>query len=638
MKPCLIGISGLPEGVRYEVDLNSLTIGREATNQICLPDPLVSRQHCLIERRGLIFLLRDLDSSNGTLVNGIPVRERVLAHGDQIRVGDSLLLFLTAESQSEPEPGIVQIDEGFISGSPTIELRREEIIYHRPEAIGQTQAGRLAHVLGVLFRVTRELHAVQSYQRLQQRLLELIFELTPADMAVIAFAGDGKADLATFWGMNRELQEQRPLRISRTVLDRVITKGVAILCNNVTSSRDFHGAASLSLEQISGFLAVPLVIHQWIHGVIFLGSRRPEGCFDENHLQMIATIANMAAPVLASARRIEALELEAERLRAELSRGNVLIGESQAMREIGQLITKVAPSDSTVLVLGESGTGKEMVAQAIHRLSSRASRPFVAINCAGLNENLLESDLFGHERGSFSGAVAQKKGRFEIADGGTVFLDEMGELPMSLQARLLRVLQTREFERVGGTRPIRSDIRLIAATNRNLEESVRSGAFRLDLFYRLNVVTLTLPPLRARRNDIPLLAHYFALKYAERCKREVKGLTRNAVRMLMKYDWPGNVRELENAIERAVVMGSTDMIQPEDLPESLLDSTVDAEEQVGLHLAAKEAKKQMILQTLKQTGGNFTEAARLLGIHPNNLHRLVRTLGLRSLLKEQAAI
>ena len=228
------------------------------------------------------------------------------------------------------------------------------------------------------------------------------------------------------------------------------------------------------------------------------------------------------------------------------------------MRSLYRQIGRVAPSDSTVLITGESGTGKELVARAIHSNSPRAERPFVAINCAAITETLLESELFGHERGAFTGAIAQKKGRLETADGGTVLLDEIGELSPALQAKLLRVLQEREFERVGGTRSIAVDFRLVAATNRDLEQAIAAGTFRRDLYYRLNVVSLAVPPLRERPEDIPLLANHFARRHAANMKRRVTGVSPEALACLMAYDWPGNVRELENAIERAVVLGSTD--------------------------------------------------------------------------------
>jgi len=311
-----------------------------------------------------------------------------------------------------------------------------------------------------------------------------------------------------------------------------------------------------------------------------------------------------------------------------------MVGESSRMRDVYQFVSKVAIADSTVLIRGESGTGKELVARAIYRNSKRDNRPFVAINCAALPEALLESELFGHERGAFTGAIAQKKGKIEIADGGTLFLDEISELEIHLQAKLLRVLQEREFERVGGTRPIKVDIRLIAASNRNLDEAVKENRFRQDLFFRLNVLTVTLPPLRDRREDIPLLATYFTQKYSRALNRSVVGISREALALLKQYDWPGNVRELQNALERAVVLGTSDHIRPEDLPESLVETNKPERKSVlGYHDAVNRVKRQVIINAIEEAGGNFVEAAKLLDLHPNYLHRLVRNMDLRKELK-----
>jgi Nif-specific regulatory protein len=301
-------------------------------------------------------------------------------------------------------------------------------------------------------------------------------------------------------------------------------------------------------------------------------------------------------------------------------------------------VSKVAPTDSTVLIRGESGTGKELVARAIHRNSPRAGMPFLAINCAALTETLLESELFGHEKGAFTGAFAQKRGKLELADRGTVFLDEVGEMPLACQSRLLRLIQEREFERVGGTRQIRTDIRLIAATNRDLEAAIERGTFRKDLYYRLNVVSLTMPPLRDRREDIPLLASHFVAKHGKRAGRRVTGIALEALACLKAHDWPGNVRDLENAIERAVVLGSTDLILAEDLPETVLEAAPQGAGPIGgYHETVRNEKTRVILAALDQAEGSFTEAAKLLGIHPNYLHRLVRNLNLREAIKNAAS-
>jgi Nif-specific regulatory protein len=333
------------------------------------------------------------------------------------------------------------------------------------------------------------------------------------------------------------------------------------------------------------------------------------------------------------------LEGENQRLQNEIVLSHNIVGESQRIRSVLNFIAKVAPTDSTVLIRGESGTGKELAARAIHLNSPRAAKPFVAINCAALTETLLESELFGHEKGAFTGATSQKRGKFEVADGGTIFLDEMGEMSMVLQAKLLRVLQEQEFERVGGTRPIKVDVRLIAATNRDLEAMIKQGTFRQDLYYRLNVVSLVMPPLRERREDIPLLANYFATKYSQKCKRQIRGISPEARACLKIYDWPGNVRELENAVERAVVLGSSDLIRPEDLPEVVLESEPEGAVSINAaigsyHETIIETKKQLILNAVEQADGNITEAAKLLGVQGNYLHRLISNLNLRSALKK----
>ena len=301
------------------------------------------------------------------------------------------------------------------------------------------------------------------------------------------------------------------------------------------------------------------------------------------------------------------------------------------MRAVYELVRRVAPSDSTVLICGESGTGKELVARAIHRNSPRANRPFVAINCAGLSETLLESELFGHEKGAFTGATIRKQGKLEVAEGGTLFLDEVSEMPAVIQPKLLRCLQEREFERVGGTATIKADIRVIAATNKSLPEMVEAGTFRSDLYYRLNVVPLTMPPLRDRRDDIPALASHFIAKASQKCGSRIKQLSPEARSLLMTYDWPGNVRELENAIERAMVLGSADAILADDLPEAVLETgSAGVAGSAKYNDALREFKRQLVVQALRQGNGNYLEAAQVLGLHPNSLLRLIRNLGLKA--------
>jgi Nif-specific regulatory protein len=332
---------------------------------------------------------------------------------------------------------------------------------------------------------------------------------------------------------------------------------------------------------------------------------------------------------------MEWLEDETERLRADLELQHDMIGQSQPMQDVYQLISRVTQTDATVLIDGESGTGKELAARAIHQNSSRSSYPFVAINCAAISETLLESELFGHEKGSFTGAIAQKKGKLEIADKGTLFLDEVGDLAPQLQTKILRFLQEKEFERVGGTQPIKVDIRLIAATNRDLEGAIKDGQFREDLYYRLNVVSLSMPPLRTRRDDIALLTQSFISRLNGRGGRVVKGISKEALRLLQEHDWPGNVRELRNVIERAMVLGTEERIVPEDFPETIMGSPQSPPSPSEFHAAVRHAKQELILKAISSANGNVTEAARLLALQPTYLHRLIRNLDLRQEIKKR---
>jgi transcriptional regulator with PAS, ATPase and Fis domain len=312
-----------------------------------------------------------------------------------------------------------------------------------------------------------------------------------------------------------------------------------------------------------------------------------------------------------------------------------MIGDSPRMRDIYRFIAKVAATDTVVLILGESGTGKELAARALHCQSPRADAPFLALNCAVLTENLLESELFGHEKGAFTGAVAQKKGKIELAAGGTLFLDEIGELNPLVQAKLLRVLQERKFERVGGNRSIDADVRVIAATNRDLADASDKGLFRWDLYYRLNVISLMMPALREHREDIPALAKHFIAQHREKAGRRVAGLSAGARACLMSYNWPGNVRELENVIQHALVLGSADVIMTEDLPERVTQAE-SPRTATNFRQALREAKRNIVTTAIRKAGGDMNQAARSLGIHSTNLYRLIRVLDLKSELGEGA--
>jgi two-component system NtrC family response regulator len=326
--------------------------------------------------------------------------------------------------------------------------------------------------------------------------------------------------------------------------------------------------------------------------------------------------------------RLVAENRELREALAERHRVEGIIGDSGRMQEVLSLVRRVAPSDATVLIRGESGTGKELIARALHYASPRAAGPLIKVNCAALAESLLEAELFGHERGAFTGAVASRKGRFELADGGSIFLDEIGDLPPHLQVKLLRVLQEREFERVGSSRPIKVDVRLLAATHRDLEALVREGRFREDLYYRINVVTIVLPPLRERREDLPPLIEHFLRGFAGKNGKTVRGLTREAREALLRYDYPGNIRELENLIERAVVLTRDDVIGVEDLPLALETPASGSVDEAGLIAAVEGLERRMIREALAKADGTQTRAAELLGISERVLRYKLKKYGL----------
>jgi transcriptional regulator with GAF, ATPase, and Fis domain len=613
------------------------TLGRDATNAVAVADASVSRKHCLLrqEEDGR-FQIKDLASRNGTQVNGVAVKEQWLRHGDQIATGDSVFLFLAEDEDQAVLASRVEFDDS----QPTAEtklIHPREALYLQPDRLLRELPAKsqVARNLNALLKISRIVHAIRGLEELQAQLLDLVFEVVPAGRGAILLAESADQEFNCLYARTREAGQPQLVRVSRTIARQVMKENVAILGVDVAASGHLRDVESLAESEVRSLLCVPLTVFQRVIGCIYLDSTKVANRFQEDHLQLMAAIAGISAVALDNARRTQWLEEENQRLTSEVRQEQSLVGEGARMKEIFQFLARVAPTESTVLIEGESGTGKELAARALHRNSHRGSKPFVAINCAAIPETLLESDLFGHERGAFTGAAVLKKGRLEVADGGVVFLDEIGELAPALQVKLLRVLQEREFERVGGTHSIKVDIRLIAATNRELTEAVRKGQFRQDLYYRLAVVRLTMPPLRERREDIPMLTRHFLQKYAKRSKVKPKPVSREAMSALVHYEWPGNVRELENAIERALVMGSSDAVLLEDLPESLLEQESPAELHEGkYHASVKELKKQLIADAVEQTHGNYVEAAGILGVHANYLHRLIRNLGLKDMLQD----
>jgi transcriptional regulator with GAF, ATPase, and Fis domain len=601
----LVAVRGPLKGCVFPLVEGEFSVGRQASNNLQLEENAVSRKHCIFLRSGPRCSLKDLESRNGTFVNGTPVTEHPLEAGDQIRIGGSIFSYLVeADAQADQS----QLD------SNTRELRLEDSLYlSTDDHTALPPSARALHDLRTLLRMSTLLHSFRGLhdtrsgpaaEVLQNHLTSLLLDLIPAVRAGVFIPGMNPGP----WTPNAEA-------FRRACEERI-----------VVWLEDTDGAGFSAM-------AAPLVVRDEVAAVVYLESGDLKRRFDEGHLQVLTAVAGMAAVAWENATILGWLQEENERLQAELRLEHDMVGVSSKMRDLQRQMAKVAPSNSTVLILGESGTGKELIARALHRNSLRAAGPFVAINCAALTDTLLESELFGHEKGAFTGALAQKKGKLEMAEGGTVFLDEIGELSPLLQAKLLRVLQQREMERVGGNKVIKLDIRILAATNRDLAEAVKKGDFRKDLFYRLNVVSLKAPALRERPEDTLPLAEHFAKKYAAECGRKIAGMAPEARAYLQSYSWPGNVRELENAIERAIVLGSTDTVLAEDLPEQIREAHPAAVSASLYEEAVEAAKRQVVLQAFDQADHDHEKAAQILGLHPNYLHKLIRTMDLKMALK-----
>lgn len=424
----------------------------------------------------------------------------------------------------------------------------------------------------------------------------------------------------------------------------VVKNGKGVLSNDPYNDERFFNAVDRQTGFVThSLMCVPLLLQEKTIGVIQALNTRKTGGFTEEDLLMLATLGELAGATIARTRKFGALRSAGAALQEEAAtRYKLVEGDSSVMQRALQIARTVAQSNTTVLLMSESGTGKEVIARAIHRWSQRASYPFIAVNCVALTQDLLASELFGHEKGAFTGATGQKKGKFESADGGTIFLDEIGDLSMDLQVKLLRVLQDREFQRVGGSRDIRADVRIIAATNRNLKQAISDGSFREDLYYRLNVITISLPPLRDRMEDLEPLVNHFVYRFCREMSRPPITIDDDVMRVLKAYHWPGNVRELQNVVERAVVLSPGGRITTESLPLDILvgntsmpktmsPSVTGNEVDAALPLAeAVEVFKRMRIQmALASTGGNQSQAARLLGVQPPNLSRMLKKMNLK---------
>ncbi|MCL4306544.1 sigma 54-interacting transcriptional regulator [bacterium] len=473
--------------------------------------------------------------------------------------------------------------------------------------------------LQALYDISQVLNTIWDIDSLLERIMDIALQTVAAERGFLVLREEGEGNKLSV-RTARNIAPEAALsvtEISSSIVTGAIESQQGVLTVDAQTDPRFAGAESVIFHQIRAVMAVPFVLRGKIVGAIYLDSRKNREGFTDESLAFLKAFSNLCAIAIENARLMGSLRDENYQLRSEVQRTyqfKEIIGNSPKMQEVFELLNKIIHADISVLLEGESGTGKELVARALHYNGPRRDRAFMAQFCGNLSETLLESELFGHKRGAFTGAVSDKKGLLEIADGGTFFLDEIADIPASIQSKLLRFLQDGEFRRVGDTETRRVNVRVISATNKPLAKEVEKGNFREDLFYRLNVITINMPPLRDRDGDLPVLVRHFLHKYAVKTGTQEKKIMHEAMRMLASYHWPGNVRELENAVERAIVLAGDRDISPEEL---IIPRVIKAP---GGSRSLREHEREYVLRTLEEMGGNKTKTAAALGVSLRWLH------------------
>jgi len=579
-----------PDGSERRVALSRrlTSVGRDAENDVAVADPALPATALHIHFDG-----RDWDAAAhdgvAMTVNGRSRGAWRLGPGDRIRIGATELLFDPAPRAGPPAaPAPAPVVD--------VQLARQALVGFSERLLGATDLARLL-----------------------DELLDALVEVTQADKGFLILLQDGEMTVRAARNVARETIEGAVGRVSDSIVRKVVETGKALVVADALHDSEWSGSTSVVDLKLCSVMCAPLKQKGEVFGVIYLGNDNVVSLFDQRALDLLTVFTAQASLLVQNGLLLDSLRRENVALReaAATRQYGDLVGSGASMREVFRRIEKVASTDISVLVTGETGTGKEVVAREIHRRSPRAGGPFVAVNCGAIPEALLESELFGHVKGAFTGAVASRLGRFQAAAGGTLFLDEIGEMPPGLQVKILRALQERAVTRVGESRPEPVDLRVIAATNKVLEHEIERGSFREDLYYRLNVVSIRLPPLRERGDDVTVIARYFLQQYAREFGARVRGFTPAALVALKKYAWPGNVRELENRVKKAVVLADRALVSAEDLdlsPEVL-------EPTVPLAQATREYQRRYVNEVLERNGGNRTKTAKDLGVDPRTIFR-----------------
>jgi transcriptional regulator with GAF, ATPase, and Fis domain len=600
-----------PDGKTRTVNLlkRITSVGRGVDNDIQLDDPHVPDNALHIMFDGSRYQVGGQGSP--FQVNGKRKDEHVLAANDVIGIGGSELAFAPMPSAAA-EPAIVAARKGDTADPDA----------HTTDVSGV--GSRELDMLRQLTRFSERLIDTYDLDQLLDHLMDEVIALTRADKGFLILMENNELRVKVARNVSRENIEDAVERVSDSIVAKVVRTQKPLIISDALDDPEFKISESVVNLKLLSVMCAPLMHKGQLFGLIYVGNDRLVNRFETRSLDVLTIFAAQASLLLQNAMLVNELKLDNTELRKKLEdqRYGDIIGACVGMKEVFKRIDKIALTDISVLITGETGTGKELIAREIHRRSPRVKGPFVVINCGAIPENLLESELFGHAKGAFTGAVATKQGKFQAAIGGTLFLDEIGEMPPQLQVKLLRALQEKVVYKVGDNRPEPVDIRVVAATNKVLEEEVKRGSFREDLYYRLNVVTLKLPPLRDRGDDLVVLAKYFAAKYAKEFNAKARGFTPAAVIAMRKYSWPGNIRELENRIKKAAVLADKALLGPDDMdlhPENL-------DPIMPLAQAKEEFQKRYINEVLERNNSNRTKTAKDLGVDPRTIFRHLEKL------------
>lgn len=563
------------------------SIGSAGGNDINLEGVSLQDCHAQIIFDGRDFNLSEVDTQGKILINGKKKRRGKLVHNDRLTLGDVELTFsLYDEAATTPSTDN-----------------------------SATEIGGLRK----LYEFSQRLMEVTTVSALLEALMDAVIDVTNADKGFLLLIENDEPTVAVARNLNQQNLSHGVKHLSDSVIERVIQTRRPLIVSDALHDEQFKGSESVMNLKLCSVMCAPLVAQGQLLGILYVGNDNVVNLFEERALDVLSIFAGQASLILQNALVVDSIKNDFEAVKQQLqaNRFGDLIGSCPSMREVFRTVEKVASSDISVLITGDTGTGKELIARAVHQGSTRKNGPIVVVNCGAIPENLIESELFGHVRGAFTGAIATRAGKFQQANGGTLFLDEVGELPLALQVKLLRALQEKVVLKVGDTKPEHVDIRIVAATNRDLEAEMKRGGFREDLYYRLNVINVHLPPLRERGDDVLVLAKYLLAKFAEEYGSKVKGFTPNALIAIRKYDWPGNVRQLENRIKKALVMCDKTLIGVEDLdilPEATAPTTTLAQ-------AREDFQRRYIFEVLERNNGNRTKTAEDLGVDPRTIFR-----------------